>query len=458
MLCIKGVDSFGKNEKGAVFIYAIFLIFAISVLSFPLLNITSSKKATIIQHHHQKAADYLAISIADLFLEYLNQYNRTGNKEQYLKNFLGGMKKTDDPDRVVFQKLPDGTAVTYSISYEQDATTPTIYLITVKVVAGDTDQNHRANEKFAYEKEMIYSIDISEEGRIGKPTSVDGGENIIYYGGNATINNAVVNRIRLEGLQNDLRTYINNKIRTFWNEEVTPYRAAIECTNCNLESIQAQINKSPDNPTIIHVPSLIIDSNITMTIGSNAKEVILLIDLLNINKGTVNLNINGTLIVGSMTSDTDITLNISRNFVAKESLILNSGKKGNAITVENVFYAKSFVNNVNEVYVNANTMMVENNLTLNQQFTAKVTKEILLGSLSTNTSHSQLSTEVGDVFVRDDFVMNNHLILEAKGRVAVGHNLTINNHIDLLSGGGNSVLHPNGNEDGIAPWNPKRQK
>lgn len=445
-----------KNERGAIFVYSIFIIFITSVISLPLLKMSSYRELLQVRDHHQTVADHLAVSIAEEFLKYLDAYDGSITKEQYMKNFYQ-MKASNASNIATYRELPDGTPLTYSISYEKDPTTQDLYHVTTKVVSGDTDRNHIANEKYSYERTITYSINTSSSGMSGSPAPVKAGSNVMYYGGNVTINNSNVNRTKFEGVHDFINNYMNGKKQSLFDQQVTPYSSSARCDFNRINVTQQDINSSESNPVVVCVSNLTIDKDTSITLGSPTKEVILKINQLNVNSGKkLNINVFGNLIVDTFYTNSRINIQVSRNFIVTNTIGINSGNQGHSIEVGEVFYAKTMTNNVNGFVISTNTMIVEDNFTLNNKLILNAVNEIMLGSLSTNTSHSILATEIGDIFIRDNFTMNNHIAITAKGNFAVGRHVTINNHIDLKTGGGLSVLHPDGSDDN-ALWNPKRK-
>lgn len=450
-----------KNEKGSLFVYTIFLILLLSVLSIPLLNITSAKDIANYHDHNQKVANNLVLSIAEDYLAFLSpcigyiapdaddeeyEYSEIdilcGNPDYYR-----GFALVDEPSSFT---LPDGTVVSYSVRIEQDSSNND-ELILFKVVAGDTDRNHQANEKFAHEQMIKYSLhgiivkdDTPSGSAIDPNNRVTPIPNNIYFGLEPTYN-----KVRDPGshgtsndsplgkwykslsshfgseLKIDLPSYLTALSNIVPNPELQPqappqYDGHSNIRTCSQPCSKTTIlslisNNSDKNPLIIKASAINFDLSENLILGNSNQKIILMADTMEINREN-KLTLHGDIIVKNKISSwggPKIELHgdlFATEMSAGSAILLNEGisppptnniwvagkldiPTNSRLNVKNTIYAGEFKINTGSK-VTATDIIVKGTLDSNPDSIFEASNLFYTGVFDGNTNNKVTATDI----------------------------------------------------------------
>jgi hypothetical protein len=447
------------NEKGGLFVYALFLVFLLSLLTLPLLQISSSRDLTDIRDKNRKIATDLAVSAMEEYLAYLQACLNCTNPNYFREGFLpNGIKSSTDSGRINKITLPDGTPVTLSISYQHAG--GQFYQIVTRVVAGDSDLNNEANESLAAMKEIAYRIDatlhqaklIDPENRTTAPRN-----QIVLSQIDSNTRNRLPNHITVVE-HDEIRAAISNYLADL-SQEVSDRAAAyqsiaIPCTNCSIDKINKMINNG-SSPVIIKVDHLTLNNGGTYQFGSSNKQVVLLFDSLTLSNN-VNITMYGNLVVGNFIANNNFNFYSglpNTNFWVTGTATFNNSTY---INTNETFYAGTLISNNNTTLYSKN-IIIKNSVSLNNTTKINAQIDMVIGNMTVN-NNAEIECESGDLFVRDNLDANNKLDLQIGGSLAIGGKLTLNNKVTIETGGQSTSLHLEGNNNGGSwiDWNPVR--
>ncbi|MDR6553472.1 fibronectin type III domain-containing protein [Paenibacillus qinlingensis] len=253
--------------------------------------------------------------------------------------------------------------------------------------------------------------------------------------------------IRIPGLQQEISRYMATELQTI-DSVINQYEhLAIACNNCDVPAIQAKVNASFNNPVVIKAGQLNLDTS--MTIGTLDKPVVLILDGMNTNQ-PLSVTVIGSLILkNGLNANSKLNLKVSQpsnasllnmgNLWVKSNLHLN---QDSSVEAANQFMAGSLIYNNGTLQVKADHMLIENNLNINTKVDMNIAQEMLVGELISNNQTANIHVQIGDLFIRDNMSVNNHLSIKTGGVFAMGGNLTANQKpiIETGSGGQGQTL------------------
>ncbi|MFD1908613.1 PA14 domain-containing protein [Paenibacillus rhizoplanae] len=140
----------------------------------------------------------------------------------------------------------------------------------------------------------------------------------------------------------------------------------------------------------------------------------------------------GSLILrGGLNANTELDVNVINpapdenlgNLWVQGTVHLNNNSN---IHVDNELFAGSLVYNNGSLDLSAKRIVVQGNMNINTMVTMNVDEEMSVGEVVSNNSRAELNVAQGDLFVRDNVSVNNHLNINTGGLFAVGGNVISN--------------------------------
>lgn len=215
----------------------------------------------------------------------------------------------------------------------------------------------------------------------------------------------------------------------------------------DMESVQKLVSASGGSgPVIVRAGQLNVEEGITL--GSPSKPVILIADGMNTNQ-EMTISIYGTLILKQgMNANTKLNLNAYQvggkygNIWSNGTIHLNNDS---TVQVDDTLYAGVLTYNSGQLTVNAQSVIVRGDLSINTKVTMNLAKEMVLGGIVSNNLIADLNMTQGDLFVRDNVHVNNQMSVKAGGVFAIGGDMVPNQTPVVRSGVGNgktSLTYP----------------
>ncbi|NQX48221.1 hypothetical protein HQN87_23110 [Paenibacillus tritici] len=271
------------------------------------------------------------------------------------------------------------------------------------------------------------------------------GDKVILSGSMTNIHNAPP-FIRVNGLQGEISRHIREQIESI-DQQIQQYsKNAVPVGNADIETIQRSIHSSDKKPAIISTGHLNLESSVTF--GSVDQPVILIADGINTNRN-LNITVYGSLILrGGLNANTQLNINILNpgqgtdlgDLWAKGAVHLNNNSN---VHVDHELFAGSLIYNNGTLELAAKRILVEGNMNINTSVTMNIEEEMSVGEIVSNNSQADLNITQGDLFVRDNVSVNNHLNITTGGLFAVGGNMISNQRPVIHTGneaGGRTLL------------------
>lgn len=270
----------------------------------------------------------------------------------------------------------------------------------------------------------------------GRKTS---GNKILLSGESTNLYNTP-ETIRVPGLGEEIGRYMEEQIKTI-DEQIQTYSAqSMDCMNCDAAALQAKILQSSTKPLIVRAGYLNLDNSVTF--GSPEQPVLLILEGINTNR-QLSLTVYGSLIVKQgMNANTELTLKILRNGTqgeetgnlwVKGDLHLN---QNSTVQVDNQFFSGNLIYNNGSLQVTAGRMLVRDSMHINTTVEMNVEQEMAIGQLVSNNQTANLNVAAGDLFVKGNVNVNNHLSVQTGGWFAMGGNLVANKKPLIQTGNG----------------------
>ncbi|MFD2409394.1 fibronectin type III domain-containing protein [Paenibacillus rhizoplanae] len=254
------------------------------------------------------------------------------------------------------------------------------------------------------------------------------GDKVLLSGSMTNVHNAPP-FIRVNGLQGEISRHIREQIESNEQQIQQLSQNAVAIRNSDIEAIQSSIRSSGNKPAIIVTGQLNLESSVTF--GSAEQPVILIVDGMNTNRN-LNVTVYGSLILrGGLNANTELDVNVINpapdenlgNLWVQGTVHLNNNSN---IHVDNELFAGSLVYNNGSLDLSAKRIVVQGNMNINTMVTMNVDEEMSVGEVVSNNSRAELNVAQGDLFVRDNVSVNNHLNINTGGLFAVGGNVISN--------------------------------
>lgn len=262
------------------------------------------------------------------------------------------------------------------------------------------------------------------------------GDKVLLSGSMTNIHNAPP-FIRVNGLQGEISRHIREQTEAI-EQQIQQYSLnAVSIGNADVEAIQDSIRSIGKKPAIVAAGQLNLESSATF--GSEEQPVILIADGINTNRN-LNLTVYGSLILrGGLNANTQLNINIINpgqdvslgNLWAKGAVHLNNNSN---VHVDQELFAGSLIYNNGTLNLAAKRILVEGNMNINTSVTMNVVEEMSVGEIVSNNSQADLNVAQGDLFVRDNVSVNNHLNMTTGGLFAVGGNMISNQRPVIRTG------------------------
>lgn len=459
------------NDRGGLLVYAFFLILLISVLTLPLLTISSTRDLADRHDHNQKVANNLVVSMAEDYLDYLSRCVKCDEPDYY--------KQFDHIGETIQFFLPDGTPVSYHMYFEasENDEGDENKVIVFSATAGEGKFEHSKTIKY----DLISSITPIAKDVIDPLHPVIPKHNDWYFG-----YNQIQQWLKYEGLKD---YEIDYRIKKWPKSEVTgapivkaydgpPVQPAlamhlnnlaasildkmskkqqlyenhtnvVNCANwnsCKKDDINTLIsNNSNKNPLIIKAGKVELNVSQNITIGAPTQKIILLTDHMAINNeskltyygdiivrnnvtsyNNPKIEMHGDFIASELTADGGLQFNQglasipTSNFLIKNQLTISNTSE---INVTDSFYAGDFYNNRSEIH--AKEIIVKNSLS-GHNGTLNAKDQIVLGSANITSSFTFI-TQMNDFFIVNDFTTTNSDAFKIAGSMAIGGTLNMSN-------------------------------
>ncbi len=215
--------------------------------------------------------------------------------------------------------------------------------------------------------------------------------------------------------------------------------AAGSGTAGDVDAVKKKISASSGSgPVIVRAGYLNVEDSVTF--GSASKPVILIAEGINTNKD-ITVTIYGTLILKQgLNANTKLKLNAYKaggaygNIWANGTIHLNNDS---AVKVDDTLYAGVLTYNSGQLTVDAPTVIVKGDLSINTKVTMNIAKEMTLGGIVSNNQIADLNIIGGDLFVRDNVHVNNQMSVTAGGVFAIGGDMVPNQTPKVRVGVGN---------------------
>ncbi len=246
--------------------------------------------------------------------------------------------------------------------------------------------------------------------------------------------------IRVLGLGEEIGRYMDEQIKMI-DEQIQTYSAqSIDCTNCDAAALQAKILQSATKPLVLRAGHINLDYSATF--GSPEHPVLLILEGINTNR-QLSLTVYGSLIVKqSMNANTELALKILRtenqseetgNLWVSGNLHLN---QNSTVQVDSQLFSGNLIYNNGSLQVTADRILVRDSMHINTSVEMNVVQEMAIGQLVSNNQTANLNVAVGDLFVKGNVSVNNHLSVRTGGWFAMGGNLVANKKPLIQTGSG----------------------
>ncbi|QMV42432.1 fibronectin type III domain-containing protein [Cohnella cholangitidis] len=306
---------------------------------------------------------------------------------------------------------------------------------------------------------FIHTIAITKVVPANRPTSLPyiglpaeqnmvPGDKIILSGSQSNEHNAIPS-VRVKELGQAIDKYMNEQISVMEQRIATMEQQAESCGGCNGSDLESAILGSPNEYVVMKTGHLNLDASATF--GSPSKPVFLILDGLNTNRN-LTLTVYGTLAVkGNLNANTNLTLNVNapdHSAVAGKGDVWVGGtihlNNDSAVRAAGDIAAGSLIYNNGLLNVQADRLLVADSMHINTKVVMTIAQEMLVGRLVSNNQTANISVSTGDVFIRDDIHVNNHLSIQSGGVVAIGGSITANQKPIIATGigaSGQTKLH-----------------
>ncbi|WP_238654283.1 fibronectin type III domain-containing protein [Paenibacillus piscarius] len=268
------------------------------------------------------------------------------------------------------------------------------------------------------------------------------GDKVLLSGNMTNVHNAPP-FIKVNGLQGEISRHIREQIESIGQQIQQHSKNAVAIRNADIETIQSSIRSIGNKPAVIAVGQLNLESSVTF--GSEEQPVILIADGINTNRN-LNLTVYGSLILhGGLNANTELDINVINlaqdeklgNLWVQGTVHLNNNSN---VHVDNELFAGSLVYNNGSLDLSAKRVLVQGNMNINTLVTMNVDEEMSVGEVVSNNSKAELNVTQGDLFVRDNVSVNNHLSITTGGLFAVGGNV-ISNQRPIIHTGNEAQGH-----------------
>ncbi|GAA0136291.1 hypothetical protein YSY43_31320 [Paenibacillus sp. YSY-4.3] len=261
-------------------------------------------------------------------------------------------------------------------------------------------------------------------------------DEVILSGTMHNLRNAPPYKI-VPGLQPVITAYLSG-LSAGITTKVDAFKASARNSSVSdVAAINQQIASS-SGPVIIRAGYLNVEDSVTF--GSSSKPVILIAEGINTNK-EITVSIYGNLILEQgLNANTKLNLNAHKvggeygNVWAKGTIHLNNDS---VVKVDDTLYAGNLTYNSGQLTVDAQTLIVQGNLSINTKVIMNIAKEMTLGGIVSNNQVADLTITGGDLFVRDNVNVNNQLSVTTGGVFAIGGDMTPNQTPTVRAGVGN---------------------
>lgn len=442
-----------KDERGGVLIYVLMISIVMVAMIPMVLSLTTNTALSDQVSRNEKLATHLATGGIESFIKYLDNYT-SGDREDYLDSFTGFVTNKQF-------KTPEGVDINYTLS--RSALEDNLYDITASATVG-TGRTKRT-------KEIVYRINAS----MGKTMIVDDPsqrievpkDSAIYVQGTPT---QVPTTYKQELTIKDVVGLKINEYKTDVETEIGIWSGqAVTCTCSTFSSLKNTINSINSFPAIVRVTGILQGENVSETLGSSSKPVVVILDQPMKLRNGFSLTVNGNLFYmndfESSTDFTQLTLKIKRVDDSYGNLYVLGkvfAKNNVTVTVDSLLYAGS-IELKTQATIDAGKMIVDNDMKLENNLSLDVGTDFMAGSISMETQ-AELNATAGDIFVENNFYVKNNADIVTGGIVAVGGDMTFKTgNSTIKTGGATSSLiiydggSTAGGDDGSAGWAPSRQ-
>lgn len=248
--------------------------------------------------------------------------------------------------------------------------------------------------------------------------------------------------LQVEGLREVIAPYISGQKNAI-EQHIGNYEAQAVSGGSSVSSIQQAIATASSRGTaVVKAGGLNLEESVVF--GSPSQPVVLIVDGINTNQ-PLQIEIYGTLIVkGSLNANTKLSVaahSLSRNGNTVPGNLWVTGpvhlNNDSTLAIDSQLYAGTLTYNNGLLDVSAGRILVDGNLNINTRVDMTVGEELAVGEIVSNNETAQLTIEDGDLFVRDQVSVNNHLSVSAGGLFAVGGSFTPNQRPLVATGIGN---------------------
>jgi len=476
-----------KNQRGGALVYVLFAIALLLLLTPPLLNMVMSRTTSDKALGNQLAASQLSSSAMESFFTYLNASGANGITKNTWNGYISGYPGWTGPAGTPLT-LPDGSKMTVcqimctdkecsnvvqnpkSLPSEID-TELTEYYVKVRAVAGDTDGNLQANEKYAKAQELVRAFPINKKGAAvivdpdtGERSCLNKGQSGILYGDttnqSGTQKNESIGQIisaHLDQQEQKTQAMVTNYTYLTQGETCESFTAVTACTITQIQNMYQYKKARTTGPIYIKAKRLIFDPSWKTdigTLGEPGRPLILILESLDTTGLTA--NIYGNLVVtGNAVLKNNLEFQIHRGLNAQGnpdfgglfvmgSLTLSSMSAN--FTAEGTLYCGQNLSFVNGNFtINAKSVTVIGALdSSSASFTLNTNGGIVsLGSLDFSSGSYELNAVNGDLYVeRDVYSSSTSTRISVGGVAAVGGNLQMTNGSNAITASGqNSTLY-----------------
>ncbi|WP_068786955.1 RHS repeat-associated core domain-containing protein [Paenibacillus phocaensis] len=249
----------------------------------------------------------------------------------------------------------------------------------------------------------------------------------------------------VEGLKPAITSYLDGLAAGIQNKADAFEAAAGSGTAGDIDAVKKKISAASggSGPVIVRAGQLNVEESVTF--GSSSKPVILIADGINTNQD-ITVTIYGTLILKQgLNANTKLKLNAYQvggaygNIWANGTIHLNNDS---AVKVDDTLYAGVLTYNSGQLTVDAQTVIVRGDLSINTKVIMNIAKEMTLGGIVSNNQLADLNIPGGDLFVRDNVHVNNQMSVVAGGVFAIGGDMVPNQtpKVRVGVGSGKTIL------------------
>lgn len=260
-----------------------------------------------------------------------------------------------------------------------------------------------------------------------EPNKVEGNK-VLLSGSMTNVHNAPP-FIHINGLQGEISKHLKEQAEATEQDIQKYIQSAVSTGSTDIMAIQESIRSIGKKPAVVTTGQLNLESSVTF--GSEEQPVILIADGINSNQN-LNITVYGSLILrGGLNANAQLNINVINP--KKESNLGNLWVKGTVhlnnnsnVHVDNELLAGSLTYNNGSLDLEAKRILVEGNMNINTYVTMNIEEEMSVGEIVSNNSKAELNVTKGDLFVRDNVSVNNHLSINTGGLFAVGGNVVAN--------------------------------